>query len=95
MSRFLPDADLPSSWRARWIEPVESGTTDLQRPAHHLAADIDVRGGITLGILRTTAHGVYEAFVNGERVGDIELTPGFTAYRKRLQVHAFDVTDLL
>ena len=95
MSRFLPDADLPSSWRARWIEPVESGTTDLQRPAHHLAADIDVRGGITRGILRTTAHGVYEAFVNGERVGDIELTPGFTAYRKRLQVHAFDVTDLL
>ncbi|MFM9138860.1 MAG: alpha-L-rhamnosidase N-terminal domain-containing protein [Actinomycetota bacterium] len=23
------------------------------------------------------------------------MTPGFTAYRKRLQVHAFDVTDLL
>jgi alpha-L-rhamnosidase len=45
--------------------------------------------------LRITAHGVYEAFLNGERVGDHELTPGFTAYRRRLQVQVFDVTGLL
>ena len=31
--------------------------------------------------LHATAHGVYEAFVNGTRVGDLELTPGWTAYR--------------
>ena len=29
-----------------------------------------------------TAHGIYELFVNGSRVGDHELTPGFTAYRR-------------
>ncbi len=45
--------------------------------------------------LHATAHGIYEAFLNGTRVGDCELTPGFTAYRKRLQVQTFDVTDLL
>ena len=38
---------------------------------------------------------LYEAFINGTRVGDCELTPGFTAYRKRLQVQRFDVTDLV
>ncbi|MFI1704997.1 alpha-L-rhamnosidase N-terminal domain-containing protein [Streptomyces griseoruber] len=41
------------------------------------------------------AHGLYEAFLNGERVGDRELTPGFTAYRKRLQVQSFDVSGLV
>ena len=42
-----------------------------------------------------TAHGIVEAFVNGARVGEDELLPGFTAYRKRLEVHAFDVTGLV
>ena len=45
--------------------------------------------------LYATAHGVYECFVNGTRVGDLELTPGWTAYRKRLQVQTYDVTDLV
>ena len=46
-------------------------------------------------MLDATAHGLYEAFVNGTRVGDEELTPGFTSYRRRLQVQAYDVTDLM
>ena len=36
--------------------------------------------------------GLYEAFLNGERVGDAELTPGFTQYDARLQVQTYDVT---
>ena len=42
-----------------------------------------------------TAHGLYELFLDGERVGDQELTPGFTAYRSRVQVQTYDVTALL
>jgi alpha-L-rhamnosidase len=45
--------------------------------------------------LYATAHGIYEAFVNGRRAGDGELTPGYTEYRDRLQVQSYDVTDLL
>src|SRR6185295_4356693 len=45
--------------------------------------------------LYATAHGLYELFLNGVRVGDFELTPGFTSYRRRLQVQTFDVGDLL
>jgi hypothetical protein len=41
-----------------------------------------------------TAHGIYELFVNGVRVGDHELTPGFTAYRTRLAVQIFAPTAL-
>jgi alpha-L-rhamnosidase len=42
-----------------------------------------------------TAHGLYELFLNGERVGDIELAPGSTSYRYHLDVQTYDVTDLL
>ena len=45
--------------------------------------------------LYATAHGIYEAFLNGTRVGDAELTPGFTEYRDRLQVQTYDITSLV
>ena len=45
--------------------------------------------------LYVTAHGIYEAFLNGSRIGTAELTPGFTQYDARLQVQTYDVSDLL
>ncbi len=42
-----------------------------------------------------TAHGIYETFMNGCRVGDRELTPGFTAYWANLHVQVYDVGALL
>ena len=41
------------------------------------------------------AQGVYELQLNGERVGDHELAPGWTDYRKRIQYQTYDVTDLV
>lgn len=46
-------------------------------------------------ILKITALGVYEAKLNGERVGDFILAPGWTSYLNRLQVQSYDVTNLL
>lgn len=46
-------------------------------------------------ILRATALGLYFAELNGRRVGDAYLTPGWTSYHHRLQVQEYDVTDLL
>ena len=46
-------------------------------------------------VLEVTCDGVYEALLNGSRVGNFILAPGWTEYRKRLQVQAYDVTGLL
>ena len=93
----MPPFPSAGDWFARWIEPVELPAVDneFQRPVHHLAAEFTVAGRIVSATLHATAHGIYEPFVNGERVGTHELLPGFTAYRSRLQVHTFDVTDLV
>ncbi len=89
----IPNAD---SWVGSWIEPIEpTDVPERQRPAYHLAGEFTVSTAIQSAYLHATAHGVYEAFINGKRVGDCELTPGFTSYRKRIQVQTFDVTELV
>ncbi|MDL2301566.1 glycoside hydrolase family 78 protein [Lachnospiraceae bacterium OttesenSCG-928-D06] len=42
-----------------------------------------------------TAHGVYEMTINGKKVGNLSMTPGFTSYKNRLQFQSYDITDLL
>lgn len=45
--------------------------------------------------LYATACGLYEACINGKRVGDFVLAPGITNYKKRLQYQTYDVTELI
>lgn len=42
-----------------------------------------------------TVLGVYEAELNGEKVGDILFAPGYTYYHRLLQVQTYDVTQML
>ncbi|WP_327743359.1 glycoside hydrolase family 78 protein [Streptomyces europaeiscabiei] len=89
---FTPDASLA----ARWIEPAEAEPAEAgQRPAHLLRHEFTLDAVPVRARVHATAHGLYELYVNGVRVGDHELTPGFTAYRSRLHVQTYDVTDLL
>ena len=43
----------------------------------------------------SSALGVYEMYVNGQRVGDEYLAPGWTDYNIRVQYQGYDVTDLV
>ena len=45
--------------------------------------------------LVTSAIGVYDAHINGRRVGDFIMAPGWTAYQSRLQYQEHTITDLL
>ena len=45
--------------------------------------------------LEITALGVYQAELNGQRVGDFVLAPGWTSYDHRLQVQTYEITDLI
>ena len=46
-------------------------------------------------VLKATALGLYYAELNGVRVGDCYLTPGWTSYNKMLQVQEYDVSAIL
>ena len=42
-----------------------------------------------------TALGLFELWINGSRVGEDMLHPGWTDYRKRVLYHTYDVSELL
>jgi alpha-L-rhamnosidase len=80
-------------WAASFVSPREVG--GLEEPAPVLSGRVVLPDGIVRARLYATAHGVYTAELNGRRVGDQELAPGWTAYQHRQRYQAYDVTDLV
>ncbi|MCU1594977.1 MAG: alpha-L-rhamnosidase [Frankiales bacterium] len=58
-------------------------------------SSVELPDRILSATLRATAHGIYRACLNGARVGDELLSPGWTAYQHRLRFQVFDVTALV
>jgi alpha-L-rhamnosidase len=86
---------LPSSWRATWVSPTAEPAPAGCRPAYRLRGELGIVAPVRRATLFATAHGIYEAELNGARVGDEELTPGYTEYQHHTQVQSYDVTGLL
>ncbi|MBQ8577970.1 MAG: family 78 glycoside hydrolase catalytic domain [Clostridia bacterium] len=53
------------------------------------------KGEIASAALTVTARGIYEARINGVRVGKFYFAPGWTSYKNRVQVQTYDITELL
>jgi alpha-L-rhamnosidase len=84
-----------SDWQARWIEPEQQVDPKAFKPAAYLRKDFTAAPEIKAARLYITCHGLYEAYLNGKRVGDQVFTPGNTAYATRLQYQVYAVEDLL
>ena len=77
-------------WTARLISP-----DDDFAGAPLLRTEFAVEkghGGISSAVLHATAHGVFEAYLNGAPVGDDVLSPGWSSYEWRLRYRTYDVT---
>ncbi|GAA2212647.1 glycoside hydrolase family 78 protein [Nonomuraea monospora] len=85
----------PADWRASAAAPSLELLGVPDGPALLLRRDFTLRGPLAKARLYVTAHGVFEAELNGEVVGDEVLAPGWTSYRNRLRYRTHDVTGLL
>ncbi|HEY2720985.1 MAG TPA: family 78 glycoside hydrolase catalytic domain [Chitinophagaceae bacterium] len=81
-------------WKAKWIQ-IGFSEDSINRPADLFRKEFKASKEIRSATAYITSHGMYEACINGKRVGDAYLTPGWTSYNKRLQYQAYDVTNLL
>ncbi|MGN6219199.1 MAG: family 78 glycoside hydrolase catalytic domain, partial [Microbacterium sp.] len=80
-----------AEWRAEMVGPVDAAVA-----APLVRGSLEVRDAvISRARIYATAHGLYELELNGTRVGDQELAPGWTAYESRLRYQTYDVTTLL
>lgn len=75
-------------------EALQKAEPQPHKPASYLRKSfyLEEKGVARLYI---TCHGLYEAYLNGKRVGDFVLAPGTSTYDKRLFYQTYDVTELL
>ncbi len=83
-----------SDWKAKWIE-IGYVEDSVLRPIPLFRKQFTTGKKIQSATAFITSHGIYEAFINGQRVGDAYFTPGWTSYNKRLQYQVYDVTPLM
>ena len=57
--------------------------------------EFSVKGPVSEARLYISSQGLYQAEINGKRVGNQEFTPGWTSYNKRIQYQTYDITDYL
>lgn len=80
------------NWKAKWITHI-LGADDTACPVFVRSFSADKK--IKEARLYATACGVYEACLNGKKVGDMFMAPGWTSYHKRIQYQTYDITGLL
>jgi len=87
------ERQLPHAWAGQMIRPLSDG--GVGTPGSFVATDfvLDRVNGDEL--LRISALGLYRAFINGQRVGNDQLTPGWTSYDVRLSYQTYEVGQLL
>lgn len=84
-------------WQAKWIckdtsQLNKNPELDLP-PSPYLRKDFRVSQSIKKATLYITALGLYEVSINGRRVSDHRLAPGWTDYKKRVYYQTYDVTN--
>lgn len=88
-------------WKGRWIGleraslPGDNETQWSRLSARYLRKEFNLSKEIKQATVHISGLGLYEMFINGERVGDLVLAPAPTDYRKTLLYNSYDVTNLL
>jgi len=84
-----------TEWKAEWIGSFLVGSARASIPAPYLRKGFKLEKPVAAARLYITALGLYEAHINGTRVGEAELAPGWTDFNRRVRCQTYDVTGLL
>lgn len=84
-----------SDWKAKWITGNYKVKKNERYPVDNFRKQISVDAEVKSARLYITACGLYEARLDGKKIGNFCLAPGHTDYRKRVQYQTYDVTEML
>ena len=87
-------------WRGRWIGldramPWDREEEHSRLSARYLRNEFELEKAVRRATLYISGLGLYECFINGQRVGDQVLAPMPTDYRRTVLYNAYDVTSLV
>lgn len=81
-------------WRAEFIS-AETKEDKENSQGTCVRKQIRTEGEIESAYVCTTALGLYHFYINGSKIGEDELTPGWTSYYKHLCYQTYEVTEYL
>lgn len=89
-----------SDWKAQWITdgsvaPDKEEDFYKSDPSPLFRKDFNIDSRVKKARLYISGLGYYEASLNGEKIGDHCLDPGWTAYSKQVLYSTYDVTELI
>jgi len=76
-----------SDWQAKWI-----GAADTNIPSLLLRREFSVKPGLKRALINVCGLGEYELTLNGQKIGDDFLSPGWTKYDKTCLYDTRDLT---
>ena len=85
----------PSDWKAKWITGDYVPNKKERYPVDCFKKVVSIEKPVSSARLYAAACGLYEAKLDGKKIGDFCLAPGYTDYRKRVQYQTCDVTAML
>ncbi|MDW5267174.1 MULTISPECIES: family 78 glycoside hydrolase catalytic domain [Acidobacteriaceae] len=83
----------PTEWTGKWI--AQAGATNETAEMPLFRQQFAVKRKLARAMLYVSALGQGEVHLNGSKVGDAELAPSWTDYRKTVRYEAYDVTSML
>lgn len=94
---LLQKQDFKADWIGydKWQQDEKDEESIQVRPASYLRKEFDTAKKITRATVYSSALGLYELLINGQKVGDDYFAPGWTDYNIRVYYNTYDVTDLL
>ena len=85
----------PASWKASWIAMEPETSTGKEKPSQFFRKEFTTAKKVKSARVYVTSLGLYQIFINGQKVSSDLFTPGWTSYKKRLQYQTYDVTSML
>ena len=83
------------NWDTKWITVAEDDDYRSNPKSPYFKNEFKINKKVKSANLHITSRGMYEAYINGKRVGDLYLTPGWTSYNNRIQYQTYNITNLL
>ena len=90
-----------SDWKANWISVPKAELNEISRKKsvlfrpQYLRKELNIGAKVKKARLYITAKGVFEASINGQKIGNDFMTPGWTPFDKSISTLTYDVTSML
>lgn len=85
----------PESWKASWITLASEPDIKGSKPSQYFRKDFQTAKKVKSARVYVTSLGLYQLFLNGQKVSSDLFTPGWTSYNKRIQYQTYDVTSAI